>query len=248
MGNEIRVPHHVGHRRASPTGAKPRSRATILPPAEIFTKDIYPPAQPVGLQAVFSSVGQKPFVDLTWAPNSETDVAGYNVFRRSAGGEWQKLNQKPVPVPSFRDETVQPGTKYQYSVSAVDLRGNESQRSAADIGRSAQQAVVEEGLRDMKICRFQHAGNIGYGLIEEVAGTSTITRSLNHFPAGAQRFRFGGDNQHSARRGTSAGTDAAVEDRLRRPQLSRARQRAESRDPDFAAHFPQAAVGGHCAR
>ena len=29
----------------------------------------------------------------------------------------------------------------------------------------------------MKICRFQHAGNIGYGLIEEVAGTSTITRS-----------------------------------------------------------------------
>jgi hypothetical protein len=99
-------------------------------PAEVFTKDIYPPAQPVGLQAVFSSVGQKPFVDLTWAPNSETDVAGYNVFRRSHGGEWQKLNQKPTPVPSFRDESVQPGTMYEYTVSAVDLRGNESQRSA----------------------------------------------------------------------------------------------------------------------
>lgn len=99
-------------------------------PAEVFTKDIYPPAQPVGLQAVFSSVGQKPFVDLTWAPNSETDVAGYNVFRRSAGGEWQKLNQKPTQVPSFRDDAVQPGTKYEYAVSAVDLRGNESQRSA----------------------------------------------------------------------------------------------------------------------
>ena len=84
----------------------------------------------MGLQAVFSSVGQKPFVDLTWAPNSETDVAGYNVFRRTAGGEWQKLNQKPAQVPSFRDESVQPGTKYEYSVSAVDLRGNESPRSA----------------------------------------------------------------------------------------------------------------------
>ncbi len=98
--------------------------------AEIYTKDIYPPAQPVELQAVFSSIGQKPFVDLTWAPNSETDVAGYNVFRRRNRGEWQMLNQKPVPVPSFRDESVEPGTRYQYAVSAVDLRGNESQRSA----------------------------------------------------------------------------------------------------------------------
>jgi hypothetical protein len=99
-------------------------------PAEVFTKDIYPPAQPTGVQAVFSSVGQKPFVDLTWAPNLETDLAGYNIFRRSNGSEWQKLNSEPVKVPSFRDESVQPGTKYQYTVSAVDLRGNESPRSA----------------------------------------------------------------------------------------------------------------------
>jgi hypothetical protein len=41
------------------------------PSAEVFTRDIYPPAQPAGLQAVFSSVGQKPFIDLTWAPNLE---------------------------------------------------------------------------------------------------------------------------------------------------------------------------------
>ncbi len=40
----------------------------------------------------------------------------------------------------------------------------------------------------MKICRFEHAGNIGYGLIEDIAGTSTITRSLNRFPAGFNDF------------------------------------------------------------
>jgi hypothetical protein len=97
---------------------------------EVLTKDIYPPAQPVGLQAVFSSVGQKPFVDLTWAPNSEGDVAGYNVFRRTNEGGWQKLNPNLVQVSSFRDENIQPGTKYQYAVSAVDLRGNESPRSS----------------------------------------------------------------------------------------------------------------------
>ena len=97
--------------------------------AEVFTRDIYPPAEPTGLQAVFSSVGQKPFVDLNWAPNMESDLAGYNVFRRVAGGEPVKLNQQIVQVPSFRDDTVVPGKTYFYSVSAVDARSNESPRS-----------------------------------------------------------------------------------------------------------------------
>jgi hypothetical protein len=100
-------------------------------PVEIFTRDIYPPAQPAGLQAVFSSVGQKPFIDLTWAPNMESDLAGYNVFRWAEGGQPQKLNAQPLQVASYRDETVEPGKKYFYSVSAVDLRGNESPRSAS---------------------------------------------------------------------------------------------------------------------
>jgi len=98
-------------------------------PVEVFTRDIYPPAQPVGLQAAFSSVGQKPFIDLTWAPNLENDLAGYNVFRRSAGGMSEKLNQQLVQVPSFRDDKVKASGSYVYSVSAVDLRGNESPRS-----------------------------------------------------------------------------------------------------------------------
>ena len=97
---------------------------------EVFTRDIYPPGQPTGLQAVFSSVGQKPFVDLTWAPNMESDLAGYNVFRSLEGGEPVKLNKQLVPVPSFRDDNVVPGKTYLYSVSAVDLRGNESPYSA----------------------------------------------------------------------------------------------------------------------
>ena len=98
--------------------------------AEIFTRDIYPPAQPTGLQAVFSSVGQKPFVDLTWAPNMESDLAGYNVFRHVAAGDTVKLNQQLVQVPSFRDNSAVPGKTYLYSVSAVDARGNESPHSA----------------------------------------------------------------------------------------------------------------------
>jgi hypothetical protein len=99
-------------------------------PVEVFTRDIYPPAQPVGLQAVFSSVGQQPFIDLAWAPNAENDLAGYDLFRRGEGGTPEKLNQQLIQVSSFRDQNVKPGKKYFYSVSAVDLRGNESPRSA----------------------------------------------------------------------------------------------------------------------
>jgi len=99
-------------------------------PVPVFTKDVYPPADPSGLQAVFSSVGQKPFIDLSWAPNLDSDLAGYNVYRSVDGSEPVKVNQQLVTVPSFRDENVKPGKTYVYSVSAVDLRGNESQRSA----------------------------------------------------------------------------------------------------------------------
>jgi len=99
------------------------------PPVEVFTRDIYPPAQPSGLQAVFSSVGQKPFVDLTWAPNLESDLAGYNIYRWVSGGQPQRLNTQLVQTPSYRDENVEPGKQYSYAVSAVDLRGNESPHS-----------------------------------------------------------------------------------------------------------------------
>lgn len=98
-------------------------------PVSAFTRDIYPPAEPTGLQAVFSSVGQKPFIDLTWAPNIEGDLAGYNVFRSVDRGNPIKLNHQLLTVPSFRDADVVAGKSYQYSISAVDLRGNESQRS-----------------------------------------------------------------------------------------------------------------------
>jgi hypothetical protein len=99
------------------------------PPVEVFTKDIYPPGQPAGLQAVFSSVGQKPFIDLTWAPNMESDLVGYNVYRWVEGGHPTKLNTQTVQTASYRDETVEPGKKYFYAVTALDQRGNESTQS-----------------------------------------------------------------------------------------------------------------------
>lgn len=99
------------------------------PTVPVFTHDVFPPAVPTGVQAVFSGVGQAPFVDLVWSPDAEADLAGYNVFRREEGGQPVKLNSEVVKAPAFRDSNVQSGKKYLYSVSAVDERNNESARS-----------------------------------------------------------------------------------------------------------------------
>jgi hypothetical protein len=99
------------------------------PPQTVSANDTFAPAAPVGLQAVASGVGQKPFVDLTWAPNTEPDLAGYNVYRREGNGDWNKLNDQPLKTPTYRDSTVLTPKTYSFSVSAVDARGNESPRS-----------------------------------------------------------------------------------------------------------------------
>ncbi|MGA3212798.1 MAG: fibronectin type III domain-containing protein, partial [Terriglobales bacterium] len=63
-------------------------------------------------------------------PATEADLAGYNVFRRGqAAADWVKINADLVTTPTYRDEKTAPGHHYTYSVTAVDVRGNESARS-----------------------------------------------------------------------------------------------------------------------
>lgn len=100
------------------------------PGVTVFAHDVFPPAVPSGLEAVFSGPGQAPFVDLIWSPDGDADLAGYNVYRREESGQPEKLNSTPVKPPAFRDDHVLSGKKYFYSVSAVDVRGNESAKSA----------------------------------------------------------------------------------------------------------------------
>ena len=99
------------------------------PPLKVFVHDVFPPAVPGGLQAVYSGLEQQRFIDLTWAPNTESDLSGYNVYRYAGGSAPAKINSELVKTPAFRDASVVPGMTYYYSVSAVDLRRNESKRS-----------------------------------------------------------------------------------------------------------------------
>ena len=114
----------------SPAG-KPQAEVEgdDTPEVKVFAHDSFPPAVPSGLEAVASGVGQLPFVDLIWAPNTDADLAGYNIYRHEEGAPPVKINSEVVKTPAFRDPTVAGGKKYFYSVSAVDLRGNESAHS-----------------------------------------------------------------------------------------------------------------------
>ncbi|HZR29265.1 MAG TPA: hypothetical protein VFA71_10805 [Terriglobales bacterium] len=106
-------------------------------PVEVVAHDVFPPAPPEGLLAVASEIPNERFVDLIWAPNIEKDVAGYNVYRREEAGPEtdakngtpERINSAPITMLSFHDTGVDAGHKYFYSISAVDLRGNESAKS-----------------------------------------------------------------------------------------------------------------------
>ena len=114
-----------------PKAAEQQVEGDDTPEVTMVAHDVFPPAVPEGIQAVFSGPGQKPFVDLVWTPDTDADLAGYNVYRAEPGAalEPKKLNTDPVKSPAFRDEGVRPGHKYTYFVAAVDSRGNESGRS-----------------------------------------------------------------------------------------------------------------------
>jgi hypothetical protein len=99
------------------------------PVVQVFAHDIFPPAVPSGLQAVFSGVGQVPSVDLVWAPDTDADLAGYNIYRHEEGGQPMLINAELVKTSAFHDTNVVYRKKYFYSVSAVDLRRNESAKS-----------------------------------------------------------------------------------------------------------------------
>jgi hypothetical protein len=104
-------------------------------PIRMDAQDVFPPAVPAGLVAVAtaadSAKGTPASVDLSWQPNSEPDLAGYEVYRRENQAPWQRISgDQPVIGPAFHDAHVLSAHTYRYGVTAVDNAGHESGRSA----------------------------------------------------------------------------------------------------------------------
>ena len=97
---------------------------------EVTAHDVFPPAVPESLLALVGRIPGKKFVDLTWAPNVEKDMTGYNIYRREAGMELVRIRTVPATILSHQDNEATGGHTYFYSLSAVDANGNESAKSS----------------------------------------------------------------------------------------------------------------------
>ncbi len=130
------APTIIAGKRGKSNETKPVEQAFELksepsPPVTFVFHDVIPPPAPTGLAAVTGGgFGEAPSIDLSWEPNAELDIAGYNVYRAGPDSRVEKVNGELVMGPEFRDTAVQPGTTYVYRVTAVDQHHNESSPSA----------------------------------------------------------------------------------------------------------------------
>jgi len=94
----------------------------------INTTDRVPPESPTGLIAIPTKTGMM----LRWNESKESDLKGYNLYRKAeGGGELRRLNASLLPRAFYLDSSVEDKMFYTYTVTAVDdsTRVNESNPS-----------------------------------------------------------------------------------------------------------------------
>ena len=93
-------------------------------------RDVSPPTVPAGL----TLLAEPGALELRWSPSPEADLASYRVYRAGPAGAAQKIAEVPAGTTVFRDTDAVAGTAYRYTITAVDLVGNESAPSAPLLG------------------------------------------------------------------------------------------------------------------
>ncbi|MBX3011281.1 MAG: hypothetical protein KF832_07225 [Caldilineaceae bacterium] len=93
---------------------------------EVQTVDLLAPNRPVNIAV--NLAGEQ--LQLRWQPNSEPDLAGYNVYRSNqlpVDRTQAPLNgTTPLTAATYRDTIALNGQTYYYLLTALDLAGNES--------------------------------------------------------------------------------------------------------------------------
>jgi hypothetical protein len=108
-----------------------KKRQQESPPSNvvlIYPQDTFAPKAPEELNVVSAREGMV----LIWAPNSEEDVAGYNIYRSTtSGADYQKINTGLIRETTYTDRDIQQGQRYYYVITAVDSAEvpNESEKS-----------------------------------------------------------------------------------------------------------------------
>ncbi len=88
--------------------------------------DTTPPSVPTGLTATAWDSS----INISWDEVNEPDLAGYHVWvAHDPGGPWQKVTDAPVSAGHHLETELTNNENYWFAVTAVDQRGNTSDRS-----------------------------------------------------------------------------------------------------------------------
>jgi fibronectin type 3 domain-containing protein len=127
-------------------------------------------------------------VGLVWEANTEEDISSYNVYRSTTAGVPGTKIGDGVTSLAFNDSNAVNGTTYYYTITAVDLIGNESLPSAevaATPDPNAGQAPVGSGRETFSYPLGDLGGStppIGSGFagswVDESGATSVVSGSL----------------------------------------------------------------------
>lgn len=91
-------------------------------------RDLAPPPAPANVTPLVEPT----VVRVLWAAVEAPDLAGYRIYRQSAGGDSILLGDVVAGVREYVDESASPGVEYVYSVTAVDTSGNESSATPSE--------------------------------------------------------------------------------------------------------------------
>ena len=90
--------------------------------------DLMPPKPPDGL----STVAGDRRVDLSWLPNTEVDLASYIIYRGLTSVSGDSISEVAGAVTTYADTGLTNGTRYFYSLLALDESGNRSLSGAVE--------------------------------------------------------------------------------------------------------------------
>ncbi|MDH5202742.1 MAG: FG-GAP-like repeat-containing protein, partial [Nitrospirota bacterium] len=93
--------------------------------AEItIQSDIESPSPPKNIR----SVSGEGFINIYWSTVPDSDVAGYNIYRRTSSSTYSRINPSLIDryAAGYKDANVQHGMTYYYEITSVDNSGNES--------------------------------------------------------------------------------------------------------------------------
>jgi hypothetical protein len=115
--------------------------------------DYTPPAAPRGI----ISVAKDNKVELSWLPNNENDLSGYNIYvSDSYNGQYDLIGF--AKVPHFTDHDARNGSTFYYAITAYDYDGNESEFSYENVYATPRPEGYGVALYDYK----QYPNDAGY--------------------------------------------------------------------------------------